>query len=224
MDNNQVSKQEFKNAIFECINREDIEGLEKLIPRNQWKTYQVDDHGNGLLNLACLWGRDTLVQPLIATGINVNQASSPSHHPLYLALTNEDFGIAELLVKAGADTHIQLAFGSSPLHCAIKNRQMKLAFSLIEAGADVNASNASGETPLHLSAALGDIELAKTLIVHQADVLAIDKWGRSFWDFCRETSFKKAIQIFLEREKLMNSSNKELNNKIKVQQKTLLTL
>jgi Ankyrin repeats (many copies)/Ankyrin repeats (3 copies) len=71
--------------------------------------------------------------------------------PLVAALAGEHFGIAQLLLRNGAGTTVNVrgANGRTPLHSAVYDGYVEVARFLLESNADVHARDIDGRTPLH---------------------------------------------------------------------------
>ena len=70
------------------------------------------------------------------------------HTPLHCASENGHAGMAEVLIKAGADLNAKDRDGRTPLHDASEKGQAGTAEVLIKAGADLNAKDNKGHTAL----------------------------------------------------------------------------
>jgi ankyrin repeat protein len=56
---------------------------------------------------------------MIGAGVDVNEASVPRRLPIHLAIEQQHLGILRLLIRAGADIHLDLGDGWTPLVHAI---------------------------------------------------------------------------------------------------------
>jgi ankyrin repeat protein len=86
-----------------------------------------------LLHLACRWDlNDTAVtEVLIAAGLDVNakinKGSLEGETPLHLSAAIGNMGVAEVLIKNGADVNARKANGETPLDLAISKEHKELA-------------------------------------------------------------------------------------------------
>lgn len=88
------------------------------------------------------WGRNLpLAKFLLASG-------STPEHCLWAAAYNQDLGMLELLVDAGAPLEA-IAEEETPLLSAVKYSKFKAAKLLLDAGCDANFRDAKGMTALH---------------------------------------------------------------------------
>ena len=98
--------------------------------------------GETALHLVSGEGNLELGSLLHDCGAGMNGQSIYSRNPLYLALVYGHLGVAQSLLKHGADSTIQYV---SSLY-----EHAKVAQRLLELGADVNARNDRGRTPLQV--------------------------------------------------------------------------
>jgi len=120
------------------------------------------------------------VERLIQRGADVNaRGTGSSAHgentanedtPLILAVDDEKYEMAELLLIAGADTEIADSDGWTPLHYAVLLASYPLAILLIDYGASANAQTNEGNTPLHLAAQGEMPEIIALFIDHGGDI------------------------------------------------------
>jgi ankyrin repeat protein len=98
---------------------------------------------------ATLLGREDMVRTAIAADRRVLQERGAHDLPIlaYAVFGNQQAGIAEQLLKAGADPNVR-AFGQMPLHIAAGKDYVEVARLLLDHGADLNAGPA---TPLEIA-------------------------------------------------------------------------
>ncbi|KAI8515166.1 positive regulation of extrinsic apoptotic signaling pathway via death domain receptors protein [Branchiostoma belcheri] len=108
-------------------------------------------------------GDEEKVTALIRQGVDVNcQDWVLEDTPLHNAASGGHVGVAELLLKAGAQVDSRDQFGNSPLHHAASGGHVGVAELLLKAGAQVDSRDSFGKTPLHKAASgahLGVVEL-----------------------------------------------------------------
>ena len=110
----------------------------------------------------------------------LQQAGCPcGFSPLHLAAKYGYHGVADLLLKYGADPNMGDCNGSTPLHIASCHGMSSIISLLVDNGADIDTKSLNGSTPLHSAAvclAKGSIELLFDL---GCNYLTADKEGMS---------------------------------------------
>jgi cytohesin len=115
-------------------------------------------------------GFQPVVELLLAYKADPNVGGTQSRwNPLQEAAERGRKGIAEVLLKAGADVNAKAKDGWTPLHIAVSGKQREVAELLLANHADPNAKNDEGQTPLHLAVQSGQRELAELLLANKAD-------------------------------------------------------
>eukprot|EP01105_Mastigella_eilhardi_P016870 TRINITY_DN3864_c0_g1_i1.p1 TRINITY_DN3864_c0_g1~~TRINITY_DN3864_c0_g1_i1.p1 ORF type:complete len:1337 (+),score=349.06 TRINITY_DN3864_c0_g1_i1:53-4063(+) len=83
---------------------------------------------------------------------------------LHLAVENQSFDSAELLLQRGAQPEVVDTQGQTPLHVACRQGMEDFVDLLLEHRASTNARDANGRTPLHLAACAGRVECVELLL------------------------------------------------------------
>lgn len=71
--------------------------------------------------------------------------------PLHKACYNNNYELAQLLLKHGADPNRKTEMQWTTLHSACKWNNAKLAALVLQHGADINATSEGDQTPLHIA-------------------------------------------------------------------------
>lgn len=102
------------------------------------------------LGLAAFFGHEEAVRLLLARGANPNLAARNQMKvaALHAASAAGSFGIARLLIEAGADVNAVQQAGFTPLHAAAMTGQLELAKLLLDRGANPHAKTDDGRTAL----------------------------------------------------------------------------
>jgi ankyrin repeat protein len=202
----QRGKMTLQKDFFRAVTEGDAPKVTALLGIDSSLASAVDERGVSALLKAVYYGKQPVVDVLLARGIPLNifeasatgrtarvqelfqqdkallnAYSSDGFYPLGLAVFFAHKETAEALLQAGADVN-QVAKNTmkvAPLHAAAASKQLELAGRLLEMGADVNARQEAGLTPLHEVAANGQIEFARLLIAHGAEVNAKTDDGRT---------------------------------------------
>ena len=165
--------------VFSCVQSNDLGHFTRLLEAGE-HVDQVDDNCTPILVWACFYGRNIMVEKLIARGANVNVSRSINWDtPLHAASQGGYSDIVTQLVNAGANINAVNVHKFTPLHLAFINRNHEIALRLLNAGADVNACDFGGATPLHLAARLGTNRLAAKLISLGSNVNKVDATGKT---------------------------------------------
>jgi ankyrin repeat protein len=138
----------------------------------------------------------------VARGVDVNAAQGDGMTALHWAGVNGDAAIAELLVRAGANTGAFTRNGAyRPLHLASRYGHADVVRALLEAGADPNVrTSTASAVPLHLAAASGNVDAVRALLDHGAEVDALEsEWDQTPLIFAASLGRVDVMKVLLER-------------------------
>lgn len=157
--------------------------------QNNIHDYQIFD--------ACRRGDLAAVQQLYAANPGVvNVVDAKGFTPLILAAYNEQPGIVDFLLAAGAGMNAQDAAGNTALMGVSFKGYKDIARKLIEAGADVNVRNSNGAPALTFAATFGHLQIAEWLLQHGADLSLRDSRGKSPLDHAVIQENEAMIELF----------------------------
>ncbi|CDZ79184.1 Phosphocholine transferase AnkX [Legionella massiliensis] len=129
--------------------------------------------------LAAQMGLTTVINVLIAEGVNVN-LSWDGYTPLWVAAGNGHIEIVNRLLEAGALVNQPDDYNRTPLWVAAGNGHIEIVNRLLEAGALVNQPDDYNRTPLWVAAGNGHIEVVRRLLqVREIDVNHLDDYSES---------------------------------------------
>ncbi|HYZ86358.1 MAG TPA: ankyrin repeat domain-containing protein [Bryobacteraceae bacterium] len=108
---------------------------------------------------------------LLRSGADAKAANRYGLTPLFLACTNGNGRMVELLISAGADPNSKLPGGETALMTAARTGKVDAVKALLAHGADVHAKeDRRGQNALMWAAAEGHVEVVKALIAAGADI------------------------------------------------------
>ena len=147
---------------------------------------RLDGGGSSPLLRAVMEGAQPAVELLLAHKADPNVGRpQDGWTPLQEAAQREIKGIAQVLLKAGADVNAKGTYGFTPLHMAVSRKQREVTELLLANHADPNAKDNEGHTPLHLAVQSGEREMAELLLANKADPNERDKSGRTPLDLAK---------------------------------------
>ena len=118
------------------------------------------------------------VRTLLQQGEDPNAAQADGLTALHWAALNDELGIAEIVLYAGATVGpVTRVGGYTPLHLASRSGHGAVVRALLEAGADANAYTTTGVSSLHFAAQADAAEAIRALVEHRADVNARDAFS-----------------------------------------------
>lgn len=115
-------------------------------------------------------------------GLNIlleAKADPNKGQPLARAIENNNYEMAEVLVKAGADTQVKMRSRWRAIHYAAQHGAEGLMKALLEQDGDINVQNGSGSTPLHLAISQGQADIVKMLLDKGARIDIEDEYGKT---------------------------------------------
>jgi ankyrin repeat protein len=128
----------------------------------------INQDGYTALFTAVFWGQRAVVEMLLDRGarIDIKGPSPPGWTPLMCAISLRrlnDTGLAEELLRRGADVNARGDDGEAVLTLATKKGQGRIVEKLLRGGADLNVKDTSGRTALVIAEASGLKEIAALL-------------------------------------------------------------
>lgn len=134
--------------------------------------------GATALHFACLEGRASVVEALLAAGADVDAKARLGHTPLIDACCKlGHVAIAKRLLDAGASAAAASFDGHTPLINAACYGSLPMIELLLGSLVNVNAKTARGITALHNACAMGYTAVVHRLLVAGADIEASTKDG-----------------------------------------------
>ena len=109
----------------------------------------------------------------------VDTANGRGFTPLILAIYNDSYEVAELLIANGANVNAQDMSGNTALMGAVFKAYPRMVTLLLKNKVNVNQQNGNGATALVFAATFGQAEIAKNLLAHGADKSIKDNTGKT---------------------------------------------
>jgi uncharacterized protein len=158
-------------ALHWAVYWDDLE-MAKLLIRAGANNKSTNDHGVTPLVLACRNGNDAIVEMLLDSGSDPNQAAFPnSVTPLMMCARTGRVDAVKFLLDNGAKPNVkETRLGQTALMWAIAQGHAQTADLLIQHGADIHARSESGFTSLIFAARTGEAASARVLLAAGADV------------------------------------------------------
>lgn len=136
------------------------------------------------------------LEALLATAeIDVNQTDKRGFTPLILAVYNQSYEVAKLLLENGANPNAQDLSGNTALMGASFKAYPEMVDLLLAHKADVNLLNYNQAPALLFAATFGQLEIAKKLLEHGADKNLKDHNGKTALDHAQIQENEAMIQL-----------------------------
>lgn len=90
---------------------------------------------------------------------------------LFLAVQNNNYEVAEILLKSGANPNLTASTGSTALHMAVGENNTKMVELLLNYGGSIERLNSKNVTPLYIASYLGYSEMVRILLKAGANML-----------------------------------------------------
>lgn len=124
----------------------------------------VNDLGENIAHSVVYSGKKNRLNEIFdLKKINLNHQTIEGVTPLLLAISIEDFEMANFLIDYGADINIADNNGISPIHLAVQSSDIRIVKKLIKAGADLSSMTSAGNLPLALAVNYGNTQIIKLL-------------------------------------------------------------
>ncbi len=147
--------------------------------------HKKDSEGDSLLHSAARFKRKEMFDRLMLENIPFDIPNKEGFTPLSMSLYSREFGIAETLIKKGADLNFKNSGGVTPFMLAVsagRNSQPEIVKLMIKKGADIHKVDSEGKTALFYGVGKIWIDVTEILLEAGADPTVVDKRGRTVLD------------------------------------------
>jgi ankyrin repeat protein len=144
-------------------------------------------------------GNSTAAAALMQKKVDVNATEADGTTALHWAVRNDDAGLVDRLIRAGANAKVQNRYGVTPMALACENGSAPIVGRLLKAGVSANATGPLGETALHLCARTGKSDAVRALLAAGALVDPIENWrGQTPLMWAAAEGHGEAMKILIE--------------------------
>lgn len=176
---------------FAAIKHDDAQAVKALLVRG-FDANTIDPTGQYGLYLALREPSLKAAQVLIDwPKTDVNRLNAKDESALMLAALKGHQGLAERLIKRGADVN---KTGWTPLHYAASGGQLPLISLLLEHSAYIDAESPNGTTPLMMAAMYGTPAAVKLLLQEGADPQLKNQQGLSALQFAQRGNRPDSVE------------------------------
>jgi len=137
----------------------------------------------------------------ILSGADVNGRKIKTKETyLHIAVDNESYPVAKLLVQAGANFDATDLSGATPVHLAAYNGNQEILRLLLMARANPNAMTFENRTPLHIAAERGKFTTVETLLEEseQLELDAIDEDGETALTLASWADSAECVRLLID--------------------------
>ncbi|MCA5006465.1 ankyrin repeat domain-containing protein [Sphingobacterium bovistauri] len=124
----------------------------------------------------------TYVKQYIQNQGVIDTANVRGFTPLILAIYNDSYEVAQLLIEGGSNVNAQDKSGNTALMGAVFKAYPRMVILLLGSKANVNQQNFNGASALVFAATFGQTEIAKSLLENGANKGIKDNTGKTALD------------------------------------------
>jgi len=150
-----------KRVILDLIREKCFEGKEKIPPNMEQIFFYAAANCD-----------DDSVEIFLDKGMDPNVCDKIKHTAVHFATISGNFKNLEVLLKNGADVHVQDLHMKYPIHYAMDFKTLKV---LLIYGANIDVKTQDKKTLLHIIVKRGDLEYMKYILKKEANINAEDK-------------------------------------------------
>ncbi|XP_078346985.1 uncharacterized protein LOC144632255 isoform X5 [Oculina patagonica] len=160
-----------------------------------------------LLKSAIQGGNVTIIEMVLARGLDVNSKDSNGNTPLMIAAFCGKMEAVNYLLDKGADLSLTGQYGRNSLHFASEGGNVTVIETMLSRGLDVNSKDCYGNTPLMIAAWKRKMEAVNYLLDKGADLSLTGQYGRNSLHFASVGGNVTVIETMLSRGLDVNSKD-----------------
>ncbi|XP_072382965.1 protein TANC2 isoform X2 [Diabrotica undecimpunctata] len=155
--------------------------------------------GETALTISASNGCHGVCSVLINRGANICVTNKKDLAPLFLAVKEGHWAVAERLIQNHAAIEQCDSTGKSPLMIASSEGHLGIIELLLDRGADINKEDKEGLTPLAWACLRGKLQVAQCLLERGAAINHADKSGRIPLDLAAFHGNQALVQFLIDR-------------------------
>ncbi|MBL8033257.1 MAG: ankyrin repeat domain-containing protein [Leptospiraceae bacterium] len=141
----------------------------------------------------------SILEVLLADGLNINAADSRGYTALFFAVDANDLPRIELLISHGANLDVRCGkTQSTPLNIACDHEKPDALQILLGAGADINYKDGSGSAALHMAVFNQNARFVRLLAEAGADINIAENSGRTALHMACSLGSPEMVQLLLD--------------------------
>lgn len=148
--------------------------------------------------------REVATGVILSDSIEQDFGNTPLHYAACYSYTDQ----AQLLLRKGADVHVQNKKGNTPLHKVGVGGSADIATLLLERGANINFQNKYGETALYIATYFMNINVVDLLLKKGADVNVPKIYNHTTLHAAVEGGCVDIVKILVKGGAKINRQNK----------------
>lgn len=141
----------------------------RVLLNNKANINAVDNEGNLAIHWATYYGCLPIVKLLLENGSLNDMPNIKGNTPLYIAINNNYYDIAKLLIDYNVNLERQVPYFQTYLHLAAYKSNSNILLLFLSKD-NIDFKNYDGKTPLHLSTEYNNIDNIKVLISLGANI------------------------------------------------------
>ncbi|RGP77704.1 ankyrin repeat domain-containing 52 [Fusarium longipes] len=150
---------------------EHAEVAKRLI--DQGASLKTSCTGSAPLHVACMMGRNDIVELLIRKGACIDDMWTDGTRAIHWAAKTGQYDTVKLLLESGASIEDRDNRGNRPLHLACHKEHTKVIELLINSGAEIECPDSNELTPLAISCYYGNLEAMDLLMAAGSSISSI---------------------------------------------------
>ncbi len=206
-----------KESYVMAILDNDVERLRKAINSGR-PVNLTDEEDNTLLHLAAGTGKESIVDYLVKKGLKIDQPNEDKKTALWLAIENEHFKTAELLLENGASIEARGGnFDQTMLECLVPEASPETIEFMLKKGANIDPEDHQGDKNCVIWRLICNpgfekkTEVAEILLRYGAKINEPEYTGNSLLHRAAEMDWKSDFDWLIRHGANINARNKSGN-------------
>ena len=181
MDHDFEFKKIETDLLFQLLDEQCVEALERELPRIRWAImFGRDRRHQTALHKAIITGKVDIIKFLVDNRSPIDELDENSWTPLHVAANEGHFDIIVYLVQRGADVSMKTVTGCTALHYLAKSAYGPIssdAFdiltdSMLLSNVSIDSLNNRNESPLYVACKYGHLSTTRFLVKNGASFSA----------------------------------------------------
>jgi len=182
---------------LKAVSAQDAGRVKAILGNGRQNQNETDSLGHSAIFYAIAKENLSVLDELLARGVNVNTPNRYGQLPLLYAISKNNLEIVARLLGAGAGVNAADR-GLTPVMLATRQNSDALVRYLLDSGANVNARDGDGNTLLHVAVGNDSLTLVRLLKEKGADAYITNNRGVSAMALLEQSARKEFNEIAID--------------------------